>query len=496
MAPPAEGSSSSATPEQEGEALFEPVAIVGMAGRFPGAADVDELWRNLRLGVESISRLTPAEMLAAGVAAELIADPRYVPAKGVLDGVELFDAEFFGFTPAEAELMDPQHRLFLECCWQACEDGGYDPRRYTGRIGVYAGAGSPSYLLAQLLDRPDRLSAAGGLAVRLFNGSDFLTTHVSYKLNLRGPSVAVQTACSTSLVAVHLACQALLAGDCDLALAGGVSLRNLYREGYLFEEGGVLSPDGHCRAFDAAAAGTVPGDGLGLVALRRLADARADGDAITAVIKGTAINNDGAAKVGFTAPSVSGQAEVIAAAQAVAGVSPDTIAYVEAHGTGTALGDPIEVAALSQAFGAAADGRRGYCALGSLKSNLGHLDAAAGVAGLIKTVLALHHGELPPSLHYETPNPQIDFAASPFYVNARLRPWPAGEAPRRAGVSAFGIGGTNAHVVLEEAPRPRRRETAAAAGSAASAGPHPARPCQLLVLSARSEAITSSGVPI
>jgi amino acid adenylation domain-containing protein/non-ribosomal peptide synthase protein (TIGR01720 family) len=460
--------------ERDGEALFEPIAIVGMAGRFPGAADVDELWRNLRLGVESISRLTPAEMQAAGVAAELIADPRYVPAKGVLDGVELFDAEFFGFTPAEAELMDPQHRLFLECCWQACEDAGYDARRYAGRIGVYAGAGFNSYLLAHLLGRPDRLAAAGGLAVRLFNGSDFLTTHVSYKLNLRGPSVAVQTACSTSLVAVHLACQALLDGDCEMALAGGVAASFPHRAGYLFQEGSIASPDGHCRAFDARAQGSVEGSGVGAVLLKRLADAVAAGDVIHAVVRGTAVNNDGASKAGFTAPSVETQALVVEAAMAVAQVAPESIGYLEAHGSGTPLGDPIEVESLTRAF-RGATARRSFCGLGSIKANIGHADNAAGIASLLKVVQALRHREIPPAPWFEQPNPRLDLADSPFYVATALRPWAANGTPRRAGVSSLGIGGTNAHVILEEAPA----ITAAASAS---------RPWQLLTLSARSAA--------
>ncbi len=449
------------------------VAIVGMAGRFPGAADVETLWKNLRGGVESISRFSLAELLAAGADPAEVEHPDYVPARGAIDGADLFDAAFFGFTPREAELMDPQQRLFLECAWEALEDAGCDPGSYRGAIGLFAGASLSGYL-GNLYSRPDVLASAGEYPVLLGNDKDFLPTRISYKLDLRGPSVAVQTACSTSLVAVHLACQALLAGECELALAGGVSIKVPLQAGYLYREGGILSPDGHCRAFDADARGTVNGSGLGIVVLKRLDDALADGDAIVAVIRGSAINNDGAAKVGYTAPSVDGQAAVIAEALAVAGVDPATIGYVEAHGTGTQLGDPIEIAALSQALGGGE--RREPCAVGSVKTNLGHLDAAAGVAGLIKAALAVHHGQIPPSLHFERPNPAIDFAASPVRVAARLLDWDAGESPRRAGVSSFGIGGTNAHVILEQAP------AAAAIGDAVGdAGDH-----HLLLLSARS----------
>ncbi|HEY7511838.1 MAG TPA: amino acid adenylation domain-containing protein, partial [Vicinamibacteria bacterium] len=446
------------------------IAIVGMAGRFPGAADLHAFWRNLRDGVESITFFTREELEAEGHRPELVRDHRYVPARGVVEGAELFDAAFFGYNAREAEIIDPQQRLFLETASAALDHAGYDPDRYHGRIGVYAGTSPNAYALS-LLSHPDGASALGGLGGLLSSDKDYLTTRVSYKLNLRGPSVDVQTACSTSLVAVHLACRALLGGECDVALAGGVSVGAPRKAGYLYEEEGIRSPDGHCRTFDRRARGTVGGDGVGVVVLKRLRDAVADGDAIDAVILGSAINNDGAVKVGYTAPGVAGQAAVIAAAQGAAGVDPGTITYVEAHGTATALGDPIEVEALASAFGT----RPGspWCALGSVKTNVGHLDAAAGVAGLIKTVLALKHGQIPPSLHFEEPNPKIDFAASPFRVNARLADWPRGGAPRRAGVSSFGLGGTNAHVVLEEAPP-------VAAGAEGSAGP------QLLVLSART----------
>jgi acyl transferase domain-containing protein len=467
------------TRPQDQEDDQERIAVIGMAARFPGAADVAALWRNLRDGVESIRRFTAAELEAEGIPAALLADPRYIPAKGVLDGVEMFDAEFFGFPPREAELLDPQQRLFLECAWQACESAGYDPQSYAGRIGVYAGAGYSSYMTNHLLANPERLAAADGLQLRLLNDKDFLTTHVSYKLDLRGPSITVQTACSTSLVAAHLACQSLLEGECDMALAGGVTVSFPHRAGYLFTEGGILSSDGHCRAFDERADGTVEGNGAGAVLLKRLSDAVADGDTILAVIRGSAVNNDGANKAGYTAPSVEGQTRVVAEALAMAGVAADTIRYVETHGSGTPLGDPIEVEALTRAFRTASGGtrRQGFCALGSIKTNFGHTDCAAGVAGLIKTVEALRHGQIPPSLGCERPNPRLGLETSPFYISTGLSDWPetgADRGPRRAGVNSLGIGGTNAHMVLEEAPPP----------AAAS----PSRPWQLLQLSARTPA--------
>jgi phthiocerol/phenolphthiocerol synthesis type-I polyketide synthase E len=439
-----------------------------MAGRFPGAGDLAELWENLRRGVESISRFTPEEMRAAGADPALLADPRWVPAGGVLADADRFDAPFFHFTPREAELLDPQHRLFLECAWGALEDAGCDPGRFPGAIGVFGGASLNTYLLHNLLPAGESI---GNPQVAIAGDKDFLTTRVSYKLNLTGPSLDVQTACSTSLVAVVLAVQSLLNYQCDLALAGGVSAREPQRAGYLHQEQGILSPDGHCRPFDAAARGTVAGNGVGIVALKRLEDALAAGDPIRAVIRGAAVNNDGAAKVGFTAPGVAGQAEVVAMALAIAGVEPGEIGFLEAHGTATPMGDPIEVRALEQAFRGAP---RGGCVLGSIKSNLGHLDAAAGIAGLIKAVLALQHREIPPTLHFARPNPEIDLETGPFRVNAALEPWRS-ETPRRAGVSSFGIGGTNAHVVLEEAPP---REEPEAPGAAAEP--------ELLLLSART----------
>ena len=428
------------------------VAIVGVVGRFPGAPDLDTFWRNLEQGVDSISHFNDRELEFSRL--ELPGThsrPNYVKARGIVEDAAQFDAEFFGVTPLDAAVMDPQHRLFLEGAWSALESAGYDPAAYPGSIGVWGGMGSMSYLMENLLSRRDIFEQIGPFQVMLANEKDYLTTRVSYKLNLRGPSVAVYTACSTSLVAVCHAYQALLGYQCDMALAGGVSISFPQRRGYLYHEGAIRSPDGRCRPFDEKAAGTVFSDGLGIVVLKRLADALEDGDTIHAVIRGAALNNDGSGKVSFTAPSVDGQAEVIALAQAVAGVDPRSISYVEAHGTATPLGDPIEVAALTQAF-RAGTAEKGFCALGSVKSNIGHVDAAAGVAGLIKTVLALRHGRLPPSLHFKRPNPKIDFASSPFYVNTELRPWPEGPTPRRAGVSSFGIGGTNAHVILEEAP--------------------------------------------
>jgi len=439
------------------------VAIIGMACRFPGAKNVEQFWQNLRGAVESISFFSDEDLLSAGVHPDALSDPNYVKAGGVIEGVEMFDASFFGFTPKEAEIIDPQHRLFLECAWEALETAGYDSETYEGLIGLYAGTGLNSYLINLLFSDPKSIESAGAIQAALGNDKDHLTTRVSYKLNLRGPSIDVQTACSTSLVAVHLAYQSLLNGECDLALAGGVSIRIPQARGYYYQEGGILSPDGHCRAFDARAQGTVGSSGVGVVALKRLADAIADRDSIYAIIKGSAVNNDGSMKVGYTAPSVAGQAKVIAEAMAMANLGPESITHIETHGTGTGLGDPIEIEALTQAFFVGTQ-KKGFCAIGSVKSNIGHADTASGIAGLIKAVLALKHKLLPASLHYEQTNPQIDFANSPFFVNRELCDWKTNGSPRRAGVSSFGIGGTNAHVVLEEAPdlvaaAPCRRDT-------------------------------------
>jgi len=445
------------------------IAVIGMAGRFPGARNLDQFWQNLCDGVESIRFFTDEELLAKGVAAELLDDPNYVKAEAVLDDIEMFDASFFDFTPREASLIDPQHRLFLEHAWEALENAGYAAER-SQRTGVFAGESLNSYLLSNLYPNRALIESAGGFQVVINNDRDYLATHIAYKLNLTGPALSVQTACSTSLVAVHLACQALLNRECDMALAGGVSVGVPHGEGAFHQEGGIISPDGHCRAFDARAQGTVKGNGVGVVVLKRLADALRDGDTIHAIIKGTAINNDGSLKVGFTAPSIDGQASVIEEALALAEVEPQTITYIETHGTGTSLGDPIEVAALTQAFRTQTVAKN-YCAIGSLKTNIGHTDAAAGVAGLIKTVLALEHQQLPPSLNFTHPNPNIDFAGSPFFVNTELTAWQTNGMPRRAGVSSFGIGGTNVHVVLEEAPVVETR---------------PSRTLQLLTLSTKT----------
>ncbi len=428
----------------------EPIAIVGMACRFPGAADPAVFWRNLRDGVESVRFFSEEELRAAGVGPEVSGQPGYVSAHGWLAGVELFDAEFFGISPREAEIIDPQHRLFLECAWEAIEHAGHNPDTVGERFGVVASAGLNTYLLSNIMPRNDVATAANFYSLFIANDKDFLPTRVSYKLNLRGPSLNVNTACSSSLVAVHVACQMLWSYQCDAALAGGVSLQVPPVRGYQYQPGAIASPDGHCRAFDADAAGTVTGSGAGVVVLKRLSEALAAGDTIHAVIRGSAINNDGAQKAGYTAPGVEGQASVIAEAMAIAGVAPESISYVEAHGTGTPLGDPIEISALTQGFGSSP--RPEPCRIGAVKTNIGHLDAAAGVAGLIKTTLALTHEAIPATLHFKSPNPKIDLAHSPFAVCAEHTPWPRTSAPRRAGVSSFGIGGTNAHVVIEEAP--------------------------------------------
>ncbi|HEY6455787.1 MAG TPA: amino acid adenylation domain-containing protein [Steroidobacteraceae bacterium] len=454
------------------------IAIVGLAGRFPGARDIRQFWENLAGGIESITQFTEAELEDCFSDEERRA-PNFVKARPLLADVDQFDAEFFGMYAREAELTDPQQRVFLECCWNALESAGCDPRSYGGAIGVFAGCSINTYLLHHVLgDRRTQEEFTSSYQVGCYPAllgaaQDFLATRVSYKLDLKGPSLTLQTACSTSLLAVAQACQSLLLYQSDLALAGGVSITFPQKRGFVHQEGGMVCADGHCRTFDAQASGTIFGSGAGVVALKRLEDARADGDFIYAVIRGSGVNNDGAGKVGFTAPSIEAQAAAIEMAHANAGIDAGSISYVECHGTATPLGDPIEIAALTKAFRTSCAAKQ-FCAVGSVKSNIGHLDAAAGVVGLIKTALALHHELIPPSLHYTSPNPQIDFAATPFYVNAKLSPWPRGAQPRRAGVSAFGVGGTNVHLVLEEAPsvavRPR------------STGP------QLLVLSSRSEA--------
>jgi acyl transferase domain-containing protein/acyl carrier protein len=446
------------------------VAVIGMSGRFPMSNDVDEYWRNLCSGRECITFSSDGDDLSRPAAPAAVGEPHFVAAGGVFDGIDLFDAQFFGFSAKDAEGMDPQHRIFLECAWDSLERAGYNPDAYPGLIGLYAGS-AMSFYLSDLYANEEVVNSFDEYGLAIGNDKDHLTTQVSYRLNLRGPSVTVQTACSTSLVSVCMACQGLLNYQCDIALAGGVAADMATGQGYYYQPGAIFSPDGHCRPFDEAAAGTVAGNGVGVVVLKRLSDALNDRDHIHAVIKGFGVNNDGSRKVGYTAPSVDGQAEVIAMAQAMAGVEPGTIGYVEAHGTATPLGDPIELAALNQVFRAGTS-RKHFCAIGSVKSNIGHLDTAAGVASFIKTVLALEHRLLPPSLHYTRPNPRIDPDNSAFYVNTTLTEWKACNVPRRAGVSSFGIGGTNAHVVLEESPRTDVYEHA--------------RPYSLLTLSART----------
>ncbi|MEZ0109048.1 phthiocerol/phenolphthiocerol synthesis type-I polyketide synthase E [Catenulispora sp. EB89] len=451
------------------------VAVIGMACRVPGAAHPEAFWSNLAEGRECIRDLTEEDLRASGVTEAEMADPRYVRRAGVLPDLDRFDAGYFGYHSREAEMLDPQQRLFLECAAQALQDAGHgatDPDTY---VGVFGAVGLSSYLLNNIAPNLAELDDVSPLELMISLDKDHLATRVAYKLDLRGPAITVQSACSSSLVAVHLACQSILSGECDMALAGGVSLRGA-GEGYLDSGTGVASSDGHCRAFDADATGTVPGSGVGAVVLRRLEDALAEGDTIRGVILGSAVNNDGADRVGFTAPSVSGQARVIAEALAVAEVAPETIGYVEAHGAATPLGDPVEVTALTEAFGG---GSGQWCALGSVKTAIGHLDAAAGVIGLIKTVLSVAAGLVPPSLNFVRPNPSIEFASTPFFVNTVLREWPV-DGPRRAGVSSFGLGGTNAHVIVEQPPALEQRGEAT--GSGREADP------QAIVLSARSEA--------
>lgn len=440
--------------DEAGELTGSEIAIVGLAAHLPGAPDARTFWRNLENGVESIRRLAPDELRAAGVPEESIDDPDYVPVAATLDGHDRFDAEFFGLSPKEAAIMDPQHRHFLEAAWEALEDAGHVPERFEGPIGVFAGCGMGAYFANNLLRNKKMVDEVGLFLLRhTGNDKDFLATRASYVFDLKGPSVNVQTACSTSLVAVHQAAQSLLAHECDLALAGGVTIELPHGHGYLFKEGEILSPDGHVHAFDHRATGTVFGSGVGVLALRRLEDALAEGDHVYAVVRGSAVNNDGSDKAGYLAPSVDGQAAAIAEALAVADVTGDEIDYVECHGTGTAIGDPIEVAALTQAFRETTDAT-GTCALGSVKTNIGHLDTAAGAAALIKVAYALEKGVLPASLGYERANPTIDFEHTPFFVNARTTPLASKDRPWRAGVTSLGVGGTNAHVVVEQAPVP------------------------------------------
>jgi acyl transferase domain-containing protein len=448
------------------------IAIIGMAARVPGARTASEFWTNLVSGVESIELVSREDLLAAGESPEKLARPNYVRATAPLGSMEHFDAEFFGFSPKEAAILDPQHRHFFECAWEALEDAGHTPERFKGPIGVFAGAGMGSYFYFNLCSNPQLVESVGMFLLRhTGNDKDFLSTRLSFLLDLRGPSVNVQTACSTSLVAVHLACQSLLSGECDMALAGGVTIDLPHRRGYLYHENEILSPDGHCHAFDARAQGTVLGSGTGIVVLRRLKDALESNDNIVAVIRGSAVNTDGASKAGYLAPSVDGQAAAVSESLARAGVSADTIGYVECHGTGTYFGDPIEISALTLAHRRSTD-KKQYCRIGSVKSNIGHLDTAAGVVSLIKASMAVREGLIPPSLNFDKPNPSIDFESSPFLVNAKLHRWQPSGVPRRAAVNSLGVGGTNAHVVVEEPP--------------AREAPPPGARYQLIQLSARN----------
>ncbi|MGB3444311.1 MAG: amino acid adenylation domain-containing protein [Actinophytocola sp.] len=446
------------------------IAIIGMACRFPGATNPDEFWDNIAGGTDLVRRFGIDEMIADGADPAAVTDPDYVAAGTVLDGIDRFDAAFFGMSPREAEILDPQHRFFLECCWEALETAAYAPEQSGRKVGVFAGVSRSVYLTENIASAPEIARAVGDYQLQLATDKDFLPIRVSYKLNLRGPSINVNTACSTGLVAVHMARRALIAGECEVAIAGGASIDPQQRRGYRYDPGGVVSPDGHCRPFDADARGTIGSSGVGAVVLKRLADALRDGDPIRAVIRGSAVNNDGAARAGFSAPGVEGQVEVIGDALADAGVPARSIGYVEAHGTGTALGDPIEVSALTQAYRTSTEDTE-FCVLGSVKGSIGHTNAAAGIAGLIKTVLAIEHRVLPPSVNLVTPNPAADFAASPFRFTTAPVPWVA-DGPLRAGVSAFGMGGTNAHVIVEQAPRTEPRQRSG-------------RP-QLLVLSAKT----------
>ncbi len=431
------------------------IAIIGMSGRFPGARNVNEFWDNLCNGAESFSAVTDEEIMQNALGyvpedtlKEWLNDPNYVKVAAGLDNIDLFDAAFFGYNSTEAQVMDPQQRIFLQTAWEAMEDAGYSSDTYNGLVGVYAGAEVNSYHHVHSSTTPTERD----LLALLGNESGYLTARVSYKLNLRGPSVNIQSACATSLVAIHMACQSLRNGECDIALAGGVVAYATQKVGYLYQEGGMLSSDGCCRPFDARAQGTIlASGGVGVVILKPLINALNDGDNVYAIIRGSAINNDGILKTSFTAPSIEGQKKVLLEALTVADVEPESVSYIEAHATGTSMGDSIEVSALTQAFSRSTH-KKNFCAIGSFKSNIGYLGVASGVTGVIKTALALKHKMIPPSLHYEQPNPHIDFANSPFYVNTKLSEWKTEALPRRAGVSAFGIGGTNAHAILEEAP--------------------------------------------
>jgi amino acid adenylation domain-containing protein/FkbH-like protein len=435
------------------------IAIIGMAGRFSGVSNIDEFWEAISSGKETITYYTKEELINKGVQKTLIDNKDYVLANGNIESADKFDSTFFGITPREADYMDPQHRVFLETCYEALENAGYTSEKYQGQIGVFAGCGMNNYLVKNLFQHPESLRSIGEFLTIQNNNSDYLTTRVSYKLNLTGPSIDIQTACSTSLVAIHIACQNLAGHNCDIALAGGVFIQVPHAEGYMYEQGGIFSRDGHCRPFDSEADGTLFGEGSGVVVLKRLDDAIRDCDTISCIIKGSAINNDGSAKVGYMAPSVNGQVAVISKAIANAGISPETISYIETHGTGTKLGDPIEVNALSHVFKNSSDNNT-FCSLGSVKANIGHLDASAGVAGVLKVVMMLKNKKLPPLVNYKGPNPELALKDTPFYFNTTLKDWPSDNGPRRAGISSFGIGGTNAHCILEEAPEPDKKASA------------------------------------
>jgi acyl transferase domain-containing protein/thioesterase domain-containing protein len=450
----------------------ETVAIISMAGRFPGANDLNTFWNNIKNSQESISHFSDKQLRRARIDNELINNPNYAKAKGVIEDIELFDAHFFAYSPHEASIMDPQQRLFLELCWQALEKAGYCAEKYDGQIGVFAGTGTSTYLYNNLLGNKDYVNAFNSDEIIIANDSAYLSTRISYKLNLTGPSLNINTACSTSLVAIATAYKQLVNYDCDMALAGGVAIFLPQIAGYFYQEGGIPSKDGHCRAFDATASGTALSGGAGVVLLKRWEDAVKDGDHIEAVIIGAAINNDGSDKVGFTAPSVFGQAHCITEAIRSSEINPETIELIEAHGTGTSLGDLIEIAALAKVFSAKTYVKQ-FCAIGSVKTNIGHASEAAGVAGLIKVVYALKDKVLPPSLNFNKPNPNIDFEKTAFYVNTKLQPWKKHkDHPRRAGVSSFGIGGTNAHVIIEEVEAKKQSNNS--------------RPIQMLMLSAKT----------
>jgi acyl transferase domain-containing protein len=427
------------------------IAIIGMAVRMPGALNVEQFWENLSSGTESISQFTKEEMLEAGFSPDIVNHPNFVAAKGIMENAEMFDANFFGISPREAELMDPQHRVLMECAWSAMEDAGVVPEQYPGRIAVFTSAGMNTYLPFNLMSNPELLEQVGGFELSIYNDKDFVPTRIAYSMNIKGPAIDIGTACSSSLVSTHLACQQLLTYQADMTIVGGITIHLPQKMGHIHEPGAAYSPDSHCRPFDATPSGLIDGNGAAVIILKRLEDALKDGDKIHALIKGSAINNDGSDKVGYSAPSVNGQAEVILEAQAAAEVDPSTISYVEAHGTSTPLGDPIEVGGLTQAFRVHTD-KTGFCGLGSVKSNIGHVDKAAGLAGLVKTTLALEHELIPPSLNWQKPNPKLQIEKTPFYVVDRPTEWKRTNQPRRAGISSFGVGGTNAHAILEEPP--------------------------------------------